>query len=203
MGLDAIKDRICILFFCHKRRPCTFGQSLGWPIVRSISHFFWSTKENLSSLRDWIKNFWSFSEFFLVRLWFFGILKRNFGVPKRNLVDQKKSEPDQKFPETEQIFFGRPKKERNRLDNWSTKRLTKTTWTGLLSTKRLTKTTWTGLLWPSQNMWTLEDISSNNWFKPWPCLKFKRLVFEHFIFWLWLLSLRFQHCKMANWLYST
>ena len=77
-------------------------------------------------------NFWSVSEFFLVRLWFFGILKRNFGVPKRNLVNQKKSEPDQKFPETEQIFFGRPKKERNRLDNWSTKRLTKTTWTGLL-----------------------------------------------------------------------
>ena len=77
-------------------------------------------------------NFWSVSEFFLVRLWFFGILKRNFGVPKRNLVDQKKSEPDQKFPETEQIFFGRPKKERNRLDNWSTKRLTKTTWTGLM-----------------------------------------------------------------------
>ena len=48
------------------------------------------------------------------------------------MVDQKKSEPDQKFPETEQIFFGRPKKERNRLDNWSTKRLTKTTWTGLI-----------------------------------------------------------------------
>ena len=40
---------------------------------------------------------------------------------------------DQKFPETEQIFFGRPKKVRNRPDNWSTKRLTKTTWTGLLS----------------------------------------------------------------------
>ena len=30
------------------------------------------------------------------------------------------------------FFFGRPKKVRNRPDNWSTKRLTKTTWTGLL-----------------------------------------------------------------------
>ena len=52
-------------------------------------------------------------------------------VYQKNLVDQKKSEPDQKFPETEQIFFGRPKKGRNRLDNWLTKRLTKTTWMGL------------------------------------------------------------------------
>ena len=84
-------------------------------VDRSISHFFWSV-----------------SEFFLVKLWFFGILKRNFGVPKRNLVDQKFSETDQKFPETGQFFFGRPKKMRKRLDNWSTKRLTKTTWTGLV-----------------------------------------------------------------------
>ena len=29
-----------------KRRPCTFGQSLGWPIVRSISHFFGRPKKN-------------------------------------------------------------------------------------------------------------------------------------------------------------
>ena len=32
----------------------------------------------------------------------------------------------------DKFFFGRPKKMRNRPDNWSTKRLTKTTWTGLL-----------------------------------------------------------------------
>ena len=50
------------------------------------------------------------------------------------MVDQKKSEPDQKFPETEQIFFWSTKKMRNRPDNWSTKRLTKTTWTGLNNT---------------------------------------------------------------------
>ena len=31
----------------------------------------------------------------------------------------------------DKFFFGRPKKMRNRPDNWSTKRLTKTTWTGL------------------------------------------------------------------------
>ena len=28
-----------------KSRPCGFGQSLGPPIVRSISHFFWSTEK--------------------------------------------------------------------------------------------------------------------------------------------------------------
>ena len=55
----------------------------------------------------------------------FWYTKKKFGQPKN-------SEPDQKFPETEQIFFGQPKKGRNRLDNWSTKRLTKTTWTGLI-----------------------------------------------------------------------
>ena len=48
------------------------------------------------------------------------------------MVDQKFPETDQKFPETGQFFFGRPKKMRKRPNNWSTKRLTKTTWTGLL-----------------------------------------------------------------------
>ena len=57
--------------------------------------------------------------------------KKSFGIPKRNLVDQKFPETDQKFPETGQFLFGRPKKMRKRLDNWSTKRLTKATWTGL------------------------------------------------------------------------
>ena len=54
------------------------------------------------------------------------------GEQKKSELDQKNSETDQKFPETEQIFFGRPKKVRDRPDNWSTKRLTKTTWTGLI-----------------------------------------------------------------------
>ena len=76
-------------------------------------------------------NFWSVSEFFLVRLWFFGILKRNFGIPKRNLVDQKIQSLTKNSLRLNKFFFGRPKKGRNRLDNWSTKRLTKTTWTGL------------------------------------------------------------------------
>ena len=77
-------------------------------------------------------NFWSVSEFFLVRLWFFGILKRNFGIPKRNLVDQKIQSLTKNSLRLNKFFFGRPKKGRNRLDNWSTKRLTKTTWTGLI-----------------------------------------------------------------------
>jgi hypothetical protein len=35
-----------------KEPPCGFGQSLGRPIVRSISHFFWSAKKKLTRLRD-------------------------------------------------------------------------------------------------------------------------------------------------------
>ena len=66
----------------------------------------------------------------LVLLWFFFVSLSSGGWIE---TGQKKSETDQKFPETEQIFFGQPKKGRNRLDNWSTKRLTKTTWTGLVS----------------------------------------------------------------------
>ena len=77
-------------------------------------------------------NFWSVSEFFSVRLWFFGMLKRNFGIPKRNLVDQKNQSLTKNSLRLNKFFFGRPKKGRNRLDNWSTKRLTKTTWTGLM-----------------------------------------------------------------------
>ena len=59
----------------------------------------------------------------------------SFSIPKNQSLTKKKSETDQKFPETEQIFFWSTKKVRNRPDNWLTKRLTKTTWTGL----------WTGL----------------------------------------------------------
>ena len=47
-----------------KSRPCGFGQSLGQPIVRSFSHFFWSTKKKLSSLREFLVSLW----FFLVSL---------------------------------------------------------------------------------------------------------------------------------------
>ena len=76
-------------------------------------------------------NFWSVSEFFLVRLWFFGILKWNFGIPKRNLVDQTNQSLTKNSLRLNKFVFGWPKKGRNRLNNWSTKRLTKTTWTGL------------------------------------------------------------------------
>ena len=76
-------------------------------------------------------NFWSGSDFFWSTKFLFGIPKFLFSIPKNQSLTKKNSETDQKFPETEQIFFGRSKKVRNRPDNWSTKRLTKTTWTGL------------------------------------------------------------------------
>ena len=44
----------------YESRPCGFGQSLGRPIVRSFSHFFWSTKKNLSSLREFLVSLWEF-----------------------------------------------------------------------------------------------------------------------------------------------
>ena len=42
------------LFGIPKSRPCGFGQSLGRPIVRSISHFFGRPKKNLSSIRSFL-----------------------------------------------------------------------------------------------------------------------------------------------------
>merc|ERR1712051_115510 len=78
-------------------------------------------------------NFCSGSDFFWSTKFLFGIPKFLFSIPKNQSLTKKNSETDQKFPETEQIFFGRPKKVRYRPDNWSTKRLTKTTWTGLFT----------------------------------------------------------------------
>ena len=93
--------------------------------------FFLVDQKKLSRLREFLVSLWEF----LVHQKEIWSTKKNFGTPKRNLVDQKFPETDQKFPETGQFFFGRPKKMRKRPDNWSTKRLTKTTWTGLWSTK--------------------------------------------------------------------
>ena len=88
--------------------------------------FFGWPKKNLFSLREFLVSLWIFFGQALI----FWYTKKKFWYTKKKLGGPKKSEPDQKFSETEQIFFGRPKKRRNRLDNWSTKRLTKTTWTG-------------------------------------------------------------------------
>merc|ERR1712051_38436 len=55
---------------CYESRPCGFGQSLGRPIVRSFSHFFWSTKKNCPVSG----NLWS--------------TKFLFGIKKNFLVDQ-------------------------------------------------------------------------------------------------------------------
>ena len=49
-----------------------------------------------------------------------------------NKAEQKKIRDWPKISWDWTIFFGRPKKMRKRPDNWLTKRLTKTTWTGLI-----------------------------------------------------------------------
>ena len=63
----------------EERRPCTFGQSLGRPIVQSISHFFWSTKKKLSSLRDPTKDFGQ-SLIFLFTLYYLSFLRLKAGI---------------------------------------------------------------------------------------------------------------------------
>ena len=106
----------------EKSRPCGFGQSLGQPKNNCpVSGNFWSVSGN----------FW--------------YTKKKFGRPKKILVHQKEfwsTKNSQRLTKNSQrltknslrldnYFFGRPKKMRKRQDNWSTKRLTKTTWTGL------------------------------------------------------------------------
>ena len=89
--------------------------------------FFGRPKKNLFSLRE-----------FLVRLWFFwstkflfGIPKFLFSIPKNQSLTKKIQRLTKNSLRLNKFFFSRPKKVRNRSDNWSTKRLTKTTWTGL------------------------------------------------------------------------
>ena len=84
---------------------------------------FWSTKKKVSSLSDQTKYFWSVSELFLVSLWFL-LFKRDW--PR---IFCPVSETGQ--------FFLVNQKMRNRLDNWLTKRLTKSTRTPLLMSKSL------------------------------------------------------------------
>ena len=90
--------------------------------------FFGWPKKNLFSLREFLVSLWIFFGQALI----FWYTKKKFWYTKKKLGGPKKSEPDQKFPETDQIFFWSTKKGRNRPYNWLTKRLTKTTWTGLI-----------------------------------------------------------------------
>ena len=83
------------------------------------------------------KNLFSLMEF-LVRLWFywstkfhFGIPKFLFSTPKNQILTKKIQRLTKNSLRLNKYFFGRPKKVKNRPDNWSTKRLTITTWTGL------------------------------------------------------------------------
>ena len=103
--------------------------------------FFGRPKKNLFSLRE-----------FLVRLWFFwstkflfGIPKFLFSIPKIQSLTKKIQRLTKNSLRLNKFSFGQPKKVRNRPDNWSTKRLTKTTWTGLIckSVFGMAKKIWT------------------------------------------------------------
>ena len=87
-------------------RPCGFGQSLGRPIVQSISPFFWLTKKIFVQSQG----IFGQSLIFLVHQVSFWYTKISFQYTKKSEPDKKNSETDQKFPETEQIFFWSTKK---------------------------------------------------------------------------------------------
>ena len=128
-----------------------FGQSLIF-LVKLWVFFVYPLITRLNKkIRAWPKIPWDWTIFSLVHQkkgeidWTIGrprdwpkphgrdycMLKRNFGIPKRNLVDQKYQSLTINSLRLNKKFFGRPKRGRNRLDKWSTKRLTKTTWTGI------------------------------------------------------------------------
>ena len=107
--------------------------SVSWSTNCSVFlSFFLVDQKKMSSLREFLVSLWEF----LVNQNIFWATKKIFAIPKINLFDQKFPETDQKFPETGQFFFGSTKNMKKRPDNWSTKRLTKTTWTGLKNSLR-------------------------------------------------------------------
>ena len=96
--------------------------------------FFGRPIKKLSSLREFLVSLWEF----LVHQKEIWSTKKNFGTPKKILVHQKEiwwTKNSQRLTKNslrlDKFFFGQPKKMRKRPDNRSTKRLTKTTWTGL------------------------------------------------------------------------
>jgi hypothetical protein len=101
--------------------------------------FFWSTKKKICPVSDLFCSLsWIFCPVFFKK-W---EIDRTIGRPRdwpkphfQKRLDKKFKRVNKKDLILDKFFFGRPKKMRNRPDNWSTKRLTKTTWTGLLCTQ--------------------------------------------------------------------
>ena len=85
-------------------------------------------KKNLFSLREFLVSLWIFFGQALI----FWYTKKKFWYTKKKLGGPKKIRAWPKIPWDWTIFFCQPKKMRKRPDNSSTKRLTKTTWTGLI-----------------------------------------------------------------------
>ena len=56
-----------------KSRPCGFGQSLGRPIVRSISHFFWSNKEKFVQYQIFFVHSLEFFVQSFLKMWFWSV----------------------------------------------------------------------------------------------------------------------------------
>ena len=91
-----------------KSRPCGFGQSLGRPIVRSISHFFWSTKEKFVQYQIFFVHSLEFFVQSFLKMWFWSVswptnCPINFSFFEKDWT--KNSREWTKISESGQIFF--------------------------------------------------------------------------------------------------
>ena len=131
--------------------------------------FFGRPKKNLSSIRFFCSLSWIFCPVFFENVVLVSLLADQLSGQflifwKR--LDKKFKRVNKKDLILDKFFFGRPKKMRNRLDNWSTKRLTKTTWTGLVSIAKPT-TLLIFLISFSFNFQTFKDLQIVTWILAW------------------------------------
>ena len=124
-------SRVCdglLVMFQMLIVPSMWFWSVSWSTNCSVFFSFGQLQKKLSSLREFLVSLWEF----LVEQISFWYTKTFFGSPNFFFGLPKIPRDCPKIPWDWTIFFGWPKKMRKRPDNWSTKRLTKTTWTGLI-----------------------------------------------------------------------
>ena len=96
-----------------------FWQSLGRPIVRYISHFFWSPKEKIVQSQIVFVHQRLTKNFLRLDI-FFWSAKEKIVQSQAFFVHQRLNKNTLRL---DNFFFGRPKKLWNRPNNWLTKRL--------------------------------------------------------------------------------
>ena len=126
------KDKIKFWLFYAKWVPSMWFWSTICPIYFS---FFLVDQRKICPVSDLICSLsWIFCPVFFKK-W---EIDRTIGRPRdwpkphfQKRLDKKFKRVNKKYLRLDKFFFGQSKKMKIRPDNWSTKRLTKTTWTGL------------------------------------------------------------------------